>query len=789
MTVRNIEKSLAGTEDLALGIGTAQQKRGTVHRINVFPSSYNYVDMQQYEGGDFFRLYGADTFYTDYRRNPVGTVGIPAGAGGVWEPIQSSDRAVGGNFTNGAYLVDAESVAWHAGTASYYSWTGTLPHEVAPGTDPTATPGYALCAGVALRDALAADSSQVLVAGVPAETIGFLMKTRVLVTERRFTGGVDITSGTVSAVSAIQAAIDYVSSNGGGIVECGISGAKYLLDAGIILKAKVWLHGVDFPVVDHNLPYAMPTLLVTYGKGSESLPAIRQNQGSYLSGFNVEYPDQVRSDMTDPHTGAVQAAPYPYGWFLTLNNQDYGTSNIDAAACGNMFIKNAYNGIKYFRCGKYNLHDIYGQPLRRGLWIDMVLDVSRQTNIHFWTYHAMPGSLLYKWIKSNGEAYLLGRADQVTSISLFAYGYYIGRYFIGLGGGGAWWGDFYGCLMDVCTKPLVIESVNKVNDYGCDNTTAEFKNPCLLTTSGNMTTPGIYAMHGGSLNGGSNIGALVSALDGTYIFNDVNFGNQDTSGNLCTPLVVEATATVKLNGGKYKSLPLLGGVNCSIDGVTMPSADNAVTLSADPNVATNWTGSPAQDGTAVTFSTTTSSTWDYVVPATAYSNFVGLIEFELLDDGVVDKFLWIRLCRNDGGEQSASILASVSGASGKGAWMTVRFPIFQGSPIDGQVLKVQVNSYSGKVASVSIKNLKFYASNTVSTATPGKVIDAFGSVPSRFVVKHIGYNSGFKELLVISAPSTLNSKLGDRAINVAPSKGAQKGWRFTGGAWVGEGVL
>lgn len=121
MTVRNIEKSLAGTEDLALGVGTVQQKRGTVHRVNVFPSSYNYVDMQQYEDGDFFRLYGSDTFYTDYRRNPAGTSGIPAGAGGVWEPIRSSDRAVGGNFTDGAYLVDAESVAWHAGTTSYYS--------------------------------------------------------------------------------------------------------------------------------------------------------------------------------------------------------------------------------------------------------------------------------------------------------------------------------------------------------------------------------------------------------------------------------------------------------------------------------------------------------------------------------------------------------------------------------------------------------------------------------------------------------------------------------------------
>lgn len=54
MIVRNIKKSLAGVEDIATGIGTLAQERGTVHRVNVFPSSYSYIDMQQYEGGTSF---------------------------------------------------------------------------------------------------------------------------------------------------------------------------------------------------------------------------------------------------------------------------------------------------------------------------------------------------------------------------------------------------------------------------------------------------------------------------------------------------------------------------------------------------------------------------------------------------------------------------------------------------------------------------------------------------------------------------------------------------------------
>lgn len=151
MTVRNIKKSLAGVEDIATGIGTLTQERGTVHRVNVFPSSYSYIDMQQYEGGDFFRLYGSDLSYTDYRRNPAGITGIPSDAGGVWEPLTSNDKIIGGNTLDGAYLVDDTYLVWHAATSSNYVWSGAFPHVVAPGTDPIAVAGYTPRTDVVLR--------------------------------------------------------------------------------------------------------------------------------------------------------------------------------------------------------------------------------------------------------------------------------------------------------------------------------------------------------------------------------------------------------------------------------------------------------------------------------------------------------------------------------------------------------------------------------------------------------------------------------------------------------------
>ena len=155
---------------------------------------------------------------------------------------------------------------------------------------------------------------------------------------------------------------------GGGVVDCGVIGARYLIDtAPIILKAGVWLRGVDVPVSDYWFLSSLPTLLITYGKTDETKHAVLQRQGSRISGFNLEYPDQIGSDMKDPHTGALQTNPYAYGWAITTDNVAYGTSNVDAISAGNIFLKNAYNGIKYFRTGKYDLRDIYGQPIRRGL--------------------------------------------------------------------------------------------------------------------------------------------------------------------------------------------------------------------------------------------------------------------------------------------------------------------------------------------------------------------------------------------------------------------------------------
>lgn len=681
---------------------------------------------------------------------------------------------VKGYTDDGVILTSTADVIIHNTTGKGYSWDGSYPeggYVVTPETDPT-------------LDADFVDESGNLCAHPSI----------VKITDFRFTGGVDITSGVNSAVPALQAAIDYLRSlGGGGIVDCNIIGAKFLIDAQVVIKSGIWVRGADYPVQD-RLYFGTPQLLITHGHGSESAATFLQNTGSCFSGFHVSYPKQVKSDMTDPVTGVVQASPYPYGWFLSLNNASYGTSNIDAPSAGNMYLENPYNGVKYFRTGKFKLFNIYGQPLRRGLQVDGVLDVSSIDRVHWWTYHAAPGSALFSWIVANAEAYLLGYADQVTSVGLFAYGYKYGRRFCALEyGSGGWWGDFYGCLMDVCRIPVSVESVNKVNDYGCDNTTANFLRPCFVTTTTTLPKNGYYAMHGGALNGGSNFGAIISCSNGTFVFDNVNFGEKGNTGCKGASVVVESTASVVISGGKRKATIKVGGVNCVIDGVQMPSTDNQLTLAVDPNLTASWslksgTGTTTVNDSGVNFATTaTSAIWDYNIPANAKGGYIGVVEFEVLDVDTIDKFLQLTICRSDGAEVSSVLYSSISGASGKGDWLKIRQPVFQGELIDTQVVRLELKSYASRNVSVTIRNLKFYASSTVGDATAQKIITDFCTVPSRFKIRSIRYSSGLKEMTAVSVPAVYNMNSGDYCRSITPASGAALGWAWVG-SWAELGV-
>ena len=120
---------------------------------------------------------------------------------------------VDGSFEDGGTLTSTSGVLLHKATGATYSWSGSFPKVVAAGATPATSGGIGAGAWVyrtqeVLRNELTLNGSSI-------DVLFRIGKKMVLVTESRFTGGVDITTGVHSAVSAIQAAIDYVASVSG----------------------------------------------------------------------------------------------------------------------------------------------------------------------------------------------------------------------------------------------------------------------------------------------------------------------------------------------------------------------------------------------------------------------------------------------------------------------------------------------------------------------------------------------------------------------------------------------
>lgn len=152
-TQRVVRKQLAGAEDLLQGVGIVTQTRGSgsypIHKLDIPIPTYNIAEMQA-SSAEFMRLYGTDTAYTDYRRNPEGTIGIPSNLGGVWEPMRSSEYLVCGNFATGAYVFSSDCIV--ALDQQSYNWQGSVPKVVAAGATPQTSGGIGAGAWVYRTD-------------------------------------------------------------------------------------------------------------------------------------------------------------------------------------------------------------------------------------------------------------------------------------------------------------------------------------------------------------------------------------------------------------------------------------------------------------------------------------------------------------------------------------------------------------------------------------------------------------------------------------------------------------
>lgn len=217
---------------------------------------------------------------------------------------------------------------------------------------------------------------------------------------------------TTDDTAAFQAALDAVAQNGGTV---SVPVGNYLIKTHLNIPANVTLEGV-WRIPTAFRAWSGSTLFAVEGEGSEVVtPFITLNTNSTLKGMAVFYPNQKIDDIKK------------YPWCVA-------NAHADNASIVDCLLVNPYQGVDFGTnpSGRHYIRNLYGQPLRRGLFIDKCLDVGRVENVHFWPfwYWINEQTPIAKWMTQNAEAFIFGRTDWQYVLNTFCFGYGTGYRFI-----------------------------------------------------------------------------------------------------------------------------------------------------------------------------------------------------------------------------------------------------------------------------------------------------------------------------------------------------------------------
>lgn len=143
------------------------------------------------------------------------------------------------SFQQGAEITKRNEILRDETTGEYYRWDGDLPKTVPAGSTPESAGGVGMGAWVSVGDAsirtvLREPSGASMIGVQPG---GNLQQIINYVTPEQFGAVAD---GITDCSSSIQAAIDYMSESGGGVVELG---SKLYIAANLLLKPRVVIRG------------------------------------------------------------------------------------------------------------------------------------------------------------------------------------------------------------------------------------------------------------------------------------------------------------------------------------------------------------------------------------------------------------------------------------------------------------------------------------------------------------------------------------------------------------------
>jgi len=243
--------------------------------------------------------------------------------------------------------------------------------------------------------------------------------------------------------AAIQKALDAAAAEGGGRVF--LPAGSYRMDKPISIPSGVTLAGTwEAP---HHAQLTRGTVLLVYaGKGRENdPPLVKLAPSSAISGITFFYPEQT-----------IPAVPYPW----TIQGEGMHGSVI------NVTLVNPYKGID-FGTNHNELHyirNIFGCPLKVGVYIDRCTDIGRVENVHFNPHYWMRAETenkpkweaLRDYLFQNCVAFDIGRSDWEYILNTFSFGCKVGYRFF-KSPDGPCNGNFLGIAADWAKTAVLIE--------------------------------------------------------------------------------------------------------------------------------------------------------------------------------------------------------------------------------------------------------------------------------------------------------------------------------------------